>query len=92
MLQDLWIPPQSVVPGDFVVHEGRFYKVLISEYGRDTDYKSWRLMLESEGIEKSTTVLTLPIVHHSLTANSPLEPPARIRVRPCGPSSHLEDP
>lgn len=81
MLQDLWLPPQAVVAGDHVVHEGRFYKVLSSEKIWGNDWKAWELTLEVPDGEFSVELPHMDVENR----------PTKLRVRPCGPSHQVEE-
>ena len=87
MLQDLWLPVESVAPGDHVVHEGAFFRVIESHFGikegGEPDRSLWYLKLcdDDKKVE-----MYLPRFINTLDGKPP-----HIRVRPCGSSSHLEE-
>ncbi len=93
MLQDLWVPVESVAPGDHVVHEGAFFRVIESRFcikeGGDPDPSLWYLKLTSGGItvcdDDKKAEVYIP------RFNTLDGKPPHIRVRPCGSSSHLEE-
>ena len=95
MLQDLWVPPQSVVPGDHVVHNGRFYKVLASDWTtyKDEhdevhwDHNRWTLTLEDKGLEDRDGRFEMAFDIFGRVENKP----KMLRVRPCGPSRQVEE-
>ena len=95
MLQDLFLPPQAVVPGDHVVFQGRFYKVLESHFFCWEDEKgvtqfqwnTWELVFCDPSREGGNFCS-----HYELDPSSNLDGKAPlVRVRPCGPSSFVEE-
>lgn len=84
MLQDLWIPVDNVVPGDHVVIEGVFCKVIESA----PSCMMWCIRYFDPRLPKPHARDWNGEKYFTLPSNR--EYPS-IRVRPCGPSGKCEE-